>query len=79
MDRQQKLLWVAVLALAVAGFSRTPNPKRWEYRVCRVCFLGDVTQHCELNLLGAEGWELVAAMPGPPNTLARVFLKREVP
>ena len=79
MNAQHKLLWLAVLVLAAAGFGRAMTPRHWQYKTC---FLGDPHDSCELNVLGAQGWDLVAATPfawndGTPS--ARVFFRREVP
>ena len=82
MTRPLSLSWLTVLALGVlvlAGFGRATTPRHWQYKTC---FLGDPHDPCELNGLGAQGWELVAATPFTWNdgsASARVFLKRETP
>ncbi len=79
MNTKHVLWWLAVLAFAAAGFGRAVSPRHWQYKTC---FLGDPHAPCELNALGAQGWELVAATPFTWNdgtASAQVFLKRETP
>ncbi len=71
--------WLLALVLVVAAFGRAVTPKHWLYGVCD---LGDPHSPCDLNALGAQGWELVAATPftwSDGTASARVFLKRETP
>jgi hypothetical protein len=79
MTTKHTLWWLAALLLAATGFRSAVSPKHWQYKTC---FLGDPHEPCELNALGAQGWELVAATPFTWNdgtASARVFLKREIP
>lgn len=79
MNTKHRLWWLAVLMLATMGFGRVVSLRHWQYKTC---FLGDPHEPCELNAMGAQGWELVAATPFSWNTgtaSARVFLKREIP
>ena len=75
---KEKFWWLAVLVVIAAGFSRSIPPKRWQYKEC---YLGDPHDPaCNLNALGAQGWELVTATPfawADGTTSAHVFLKRE--
>lgn len=79
MNMTRRFLWLAVLLVVAAGFGRAVNPRHWQYKTC---FLGDPHGACELNALGAQGWEVVAATPFTWNdgtVSAQVFLKREIP
>ena len=79
MKAKHGLWWLAGLVLAAAGFGRAVTPRHWQYKTCS---LGDPHESCELNAMGAQGWELVAATSLPWNdgtASARVFLKREIP
>src|SRR5437763_1577329 len=62
-----------------AAFVHPGSPARhWQYKMCT---LGDPHAPCDLNALGAQGWELVAATPFTWNdgtSSAQVFLKREI-
>jgi len=71
--------WLVALVLAAAAFGRAKSPRHWQYKTCS---LGDPHAPCDLDALGAQGWELVAATPFTWNdgtSSARVFLKRELP
>jgi len=80
MNTKPALWWLAVLMLGAAAFVHPGSPARhWQYKMCT---LGDPHAPCDLNALGAQGWELVAATPFTWNdgtSSAQVFLKREIP
>ena len=79
MNTKPTLWWLAVLVLGAAAFARPGSPRHWQYKTCS---LGDPHAPCDLDALGARGWELVAATPFTWNdgtSSARVFLKRELP
>jgi len=74
------LWWLAILTVVAAAFGRPVSPRHWQYKTCA---LGDPHEPtCELNALGAQGWELVPATPftwSDGTASARVFFKREIP
>jgi hypothetical protein len=79
MKTRPTLWWLAALVLVAGGFGRGVSARHWQYKTCS---LGDPHEPCELNAMGAQGWELVAATPFTWNdgtAGARVFLKREIP
>ncbi len=63
----------AALVGALA-FTHGPAPTRWEYHV----YVPSNTDP-DLNAQGAQGWELVQAMPGGANGYGIYFFKRPVP
>jgi hypothetical protein len=76
MNAKHAIGWLTVLALATAGFGRAVTPRHWQYKTCLFGVMP-----CDLNTLGAQGWELVAVTPYTLNGMAgvQVFLKRETP
>ena len=80
MNTKPALWWLAVLVPGAAAFVHPGSPAR--HRQYKTCSLGDPHVPCDLNALGAQGWELVAATPFTWNdgtSSSRVFLKRELP
>ena len=70
------LSWLlAGAALAgILAFTRGSAPTRWEYTV----YIPSNTDP-DLNARGAQGWELVQAMPGGANGYGIYFFKRPLP
>ncbi len=79
MNTRHTLGWLLALVLVLAAFGRGAPPSTGNTRCAT---WATRMPPCDLNALGAQGWELVAATPFTWNdgtASAKVFLGRETP
>jgi hypothetical protein len=70
------LVFALALGLRSNAVSQTPTRERWEYTKLDAGSPGVEGIQVKLNLLGNEGWELVAVTPETKDVKERYFLKR---